>query len=50
KANLVVFDVKEEWEYNRKNNLSKSYNSPFIGQKLKGRVLLTCNNNRLFKS
>jgi dihydroorotase len=48
-ANLVVFDVDEEWEYTRKNNKSKSYNSPFIGQNLKGKVLLTCNNNYLFK-
>ena len=49
KANLVVFDKAAEWEYNRENNRSKSYNSPFIGQNLKGRVLLTCNNNQLFK-
>jgi dihydroorotase len=49
KANLVVFDMGAEWEYNRANNRSRSYNSPFIGQTLKGQVLLTCNNNKLFK-
>ncbi|MDB4918942.1 dihydroorotase family protein [Mucilaginibacter sp.] len=48
-ANLVLFDTDEEWEYNKKNNRSKSYNSPFIGQHLKGKVLLTCNNNHLYK-
>ena len=50
KANLVVFDKDAEWTYDKFNNKSKSYNSPFIGQKLKGSVLLTYNNNRLFKS
>jgi len=46
KANLVVFDPKEDWEYSKANNQSKSANSPFIGQNLKGRVLLTINNNQ----
>jgi dihydroorotase len=48
-ANLVLFDKDEEWEYSTKNNRSKSANSPFIGQHLKGRVLLTINNNHLYK-
>ncbi len=48
-ANLVLFDTEAEWEYTRKNNKSKSYNSPFIGQNLKGKVLLTFNNNHLYK-
>jgi dihydroorotase len=48
-ANLVLFDKDEEWEYSTKNNRSKSCNSPFIGQYLKGRVLLTINNNHLYK-
>jgi dihydroorotase len=50
KANLVVFDQDAEWTYTRENNRSKSYNSPYIGQNLKGQVLLTCNNNHLYKS
>jgi dihydroorotase len=50
KANLVVLDTTNEWEYNKQNNRSKSSNSPFIGHNLKGRVLLTCNNNQKFKS
>jgi len=49
-ANLIVFDAAAEWGYTRANNYSKSYNSPFIGQNLKGRVLLTCNNSQQFKN
>ncbi|WP_184549701.1 dihydroorotase [Mucilaginibacter sp. FT3.2] len=49
KANLVLFDVDAEWEYNSKSNLSKSVNSPFIGDTLKGKVLLTYNNQQLSK-
>jgi len=49
-ANLALFDANASWEYTRQNNQSKSYNSPFIGQNLKGKVLLTCNNNHLYKS
>ena len=49
-ANLVVFSTTGNWDYTRANNQSKSYNSPFIGQNLKGKVLLTCNNNQIFKN
>ncbi|HEY2582549.1 MAG TPA: dihydroorotase [Mucilaginibacter sp.] len=48
-ANMVLFDPAAEWEYTRKNNRSKSYNSPFLGQTLKGKILLTLNNNYLYK-
>jgi len=48
-ANLVILDADTEWEYNKMNNRSKSYNSPFIGQNLKGKVLLTFNNKLLYK-
>ncbi|WCT14746.1 dihydroorotase [Mucilaginibacter jinjuensis] len=47
-ANFTLVDTEKEWTYTRENNFSKSYNSPFIGQTLKGQVLLTCNNNQLF--
>ncbi len=50
KANLVVFDENAEWTFDKSNNRSKSYNSPFIGKKLRGSILLTYNNNKLFKS
>jgi dihydroorotase len=49
KANLVILDENAEWTFDKISNRSKSYNSPFIGQKLKGSVLLTYNNNKLFK-
>jgi len=49
-ANLVVLDKDAEWVYDKSNNKSKSYNSPFIGKKLKGSILLTYNNNKQFKS
>ncbi|AMR33224.1 dihydroorotase [Mucilaginibacter sp. PAMC 26640] len=49
-ANLVLLDINAEWEYTRATNKSKSYNSPFMGQNLKGKVLLTCNNNQIANS
>jgi dihydroorotase len=49
RANLVLFDAEAEWEYTNKSNRSKSVNSPFIGQTLKGKVLLTYNNQQIFK-
>ena len=50
KANLALLDPNAEWQYTKQNNQSKSHNSPFIGQNLKGKVVLVCNNNHLFKS
>jgi dihydroorotase len=49
-ANFIIVDINAEWHYNRTINLSTSSNSPYLGQNLKGKVLLTCNNNHLFKS
>jgi len=49
KANVIVFDADAEWEYTAANNKSKSANSPYIGQHLKGKVLLTYNNQQIFK-
>ncbi|MBS7563767.1 dihydroorotase [Mucilaginibacter sp. Bleaf8] len=49
-ANLVVFDMDTEWTFDKQSNRSKSANSPFIGQNLKGKVLLTCNNQQLYRS
>lgn len=48
-VNIALLDPNAEWEYTKNNNRSKSYNSPFIGQNLKGKVMLTCNNNYLLK-
>ncbi|WP_419698845.1 dihydroorotase [Mucilaginibacter sp. NFX135] len=49
RANLVLFDTETEWEYGNKNNRSKSVNSPFFGQQLKGKVQLTYNNKQILK-
>jgi dihydroorotase len=37
-AELTIFDIEEEWVFDEKGIQSKSKNSPFIGQKLKGKV------------
>ncbi|MVN89893.1 dihydroorotase [Mucilaginibacter aquatilis] len=48
-ANFVLFNAETEWEFNKQTNQSKSANSPFMGQTLKGKVMLTCNNNQVLK-
>lgn len=48
-ANLVLFD-ESEWLYQTANNFSKSANTPFLNQQLKGKVWLTCNNNQVYIS
>ena len=35
---LTVFDAEEEWRFDSSTNYSKSTNSPFFGQVLKGKV------------
>jgi len=45
-ANLVLFDTETSWVFSRENNRSKSSNSPFIDQSLKGKVSLVCNKNQ----
>ncbi|WP_345948332.1 dihydroorotase [Mucilaginibacter sp. PAMB04274] len=47
-ANLVVFDTGQSWTFDKQSNHSKSCNSPFFGQNLKGKILLTCNNKQVF--
>jgi dihydroorotase len=39
KANLTLFDNKAEWTFDDQTNLSKSRNSPFLGRKMKGKVI-----------
>jgi dihydroorotase len=38
-AKLAVFDPNSEWKFDGKSNHSKSQNSPFLGQTLKGKCL-----------
>ncbi len=45
-ANFILFDPSEEWTLNEKSNESKSLNSPFIGQSLKGKVKLVYNSGK----
>ncbi len=46
KANLTLFDPQHEWEFNEKNNLSKSKNSPWLGKKLRGKAIACFNNGK----
>ena len=47
-AELTIFSTKQTWEYEIKNNLSKSKNSPLIGSTLKGKVIATINKDKLY--
>ncbi len=50
KANLTVFDTHTEWQYQLKNILSKSKNSPFIGYNFKGKVWLVINKGKMYSN
>lgn len=47
-ANLVLFNPELEWTFGPDQNFSKSQNSPFIGNSLKGRATFVMNNNQVF--
>ncbi len=47
-AKLTLFNPDEEWVYERPNIRSKSHNSPFIGQKLKGKPFGVINGEKHF--
>jgi dihydroorotase len=49
-ANFTVFNTDIEWTFDKQTNRSKSSNSPFFNQNLKGKVLLTFNNGQLQKN
>ena len=46
-ANLTFFHPTKEWSFERQHIHSKSKNTPFIGQKFKGKVMGVCNNGLL---
>lgn len=46
KANLTLFNVDEEWTFAESTVRSKSKNSPYLGEKLKGRAEAIYNNGR----
>lgn len=47
KANISLFSPNEEFMLQKKDIISKSENSPFIGRKLKGKVFGVYNNGKL---
>ncbi|MCK4993890.1 MAG: dihydroorotase [Candidatus Omnitrophica bacterium] len=48
-ADITVFDPKQKWEVTEGDFYSKSKNSPFLGNTLKGRVILTiCGGKKVF--
>ena len=46
KANITLFDPDIEWEVINTDIKSKSKNTPFIGEKLKGKAVALYNNNQ----
>lgn len=48
KANITLFDPKEEFEFTKEKVLSKSKNSPFFKKKLKGKVIGVVNNKKSY--
>lgn len=46
-ANITLFNPDLEWEFNLNDIKSKSVNTPFIGEKLKGKALAIFNNGQL---
>ncbi len=46
KANLTLFDPARTWTFDEKTNLSKSKNSPWLGQTLTGKVVAVFNNGK----
>lgn len=45
-ANLTLFNTDERWTLNEQRIKSKSKNSPYIGEKMRGRAVGIYNNNR----
>lgn len=46
-ANLTLFNPEGNWTFGKENILSKSKNSAFLGQKMKGKVYGIVNNKKL---
>ncbi|MBI5917626.1 MAG: dihydroorotase [Bacteroidetes bacterium] len=47
-ANLTIFDPNLEWTFTKKDIFSKSKNTPFVGWRMKGKVLGVVNGGRTF--
>jgi dihydroorotase len=48
-ANFVLFDTEKEWIFDASSNRSKSANSPYLGQKLKGGIEVVVNNHKILE-
>lgn len=46
---LTIFDPEEEWVYDKKSNLSQSFNHPWANQTLNGKVKYVINANKFAK-
>jgi dihydroorotase len=49
-ADITVIDPNSEYYFDETVNMSKSYNTPYWGQKIKGRAVYTVKNGRLIYS
>ncbi|MFC0183032.1 dihydroorotase [Pseudarcicella hirudinis] len=49
-ANLTVFSADKTWNYTEKSIVSKSKNSPFIGQTFTGKAVAVINNGKFWKT
>ena len=47
RANIAIFDPDEEYVFTKEMIKSKSYNSPFLNEKLKGKVKFTIYNGKI---
>ncbi len=50
KAELTIFDTNTTWMYDKKNNRSKSKNSPVLNTELKGKAIAIINKDQLIKN
>jgi dihydroorotase len=50
KANFTLFTTTDVWEFSKKDIKSKSKNSAFLGQKMKGKVIAIVANNQFIKN
>ncbi len=48
-ANFTIFDPEKEWTFSKNDIFSKSKNTPFVGWRLKGKVLAVINNNQVWQ-
>ena len=48
-ANLTLFNPELEWEFQRKDIKSKSENTPFVGEQLKGKALAIYNKGKFLE-